>query len=81
MPAAIEVFAFGVSDVIAMARQAGAHWGGNPDRGDVVELITRQEPAQLDVVFECCGQQEALDQGIELAYVTLLQRLYDDKIQ
>ncbi len=51
---------------LVMARQAGAHWGGNPDRGDVVELITRQEPAQLDVVFECCGQQEALDQGIEL---------------
>jgi threonine dehydrogenase-like Zn-dependent dehydrogenase len=35
-------------------------------RGDVVGEIVRQEPAQLDVVFECCGQQEALDQGIEL---------------
>lgn len=51
---------------LAMARQAGADWGGNPLSGDVVSAITRIEPAQLDVVFECCGQQEALDQGIDL---------------
>ncbi len=51
---------------LAMARKAGADWGGNPATGDVVAAITRQEPAQLDVVFECCGQQEALDQGIEV---------------
>ncbi len=51
---------------LAMARRAGADWGGNPTCGDVVKDITRQEPAQLDVVFECCGQQDALDQAIEL---------------
>ena len=51
---------------LAMARKAGADWGGNPGTGDVVAAITREEPAQLDVVFECCGQQEALDQGIDL---------------
>lgn len=51
---------------LALALKAGADWGGNPVRGDVVQDITRLEPAQLDVVFECCGQQEALDQGIEL---------------
>jgi len=51
---------------LAMARQAGADWGGNPETGDVVRDITQQEPAQLDVVFECCGKQEALDQGIDL---------------
>ena len=49
-----------------LARKMGAYWIGNPLRGDVVGEIVRQEPAQLDVVFECCGQQEALDQGIEL---------------
>jgi len=51
---------------LAMARQAGADWSGNPDTDDVVRNITGQEPAQLDVVFECCGKQEALDQGIDL---------------
>ncbi len=51
---------------LALACQSGADWGGNPLRSEVVPEITRLEPAQLDVVFECCGQQEALDQGIEL---------------
>lgn len=51
---------------LEMARRSGADWGGNPGTSDVLQDITRQEPAQLDVVFECCGQQEALDQGIEL---------------
>jgi L-iditol 2-dehydrogenase len=51
---------------LALACKAGADWGGNPLRVEVVQEITRLEPAQLDVVFECCGQQEALDQGIEL---------------
>lgn len=48
------------------ARNAGADWAGNPDREDVVQAITDLEPAQLDVVFECCGQQPALDQAIDL---------------
>lgn len=51
---------------LELARKVGADWVGNPTKGDVVGAIVRQEPAQLDVVFECCGQQEALDQGIEL---------------
>ncbi|MCP4752655.1 MAG: alcohol dehydrogenase catalytic domain-containing protein [Proteobacteria bacterium] len=51
---------------LAVAKGAGASWTGNPDRGDVVDGILSLEPGGLDVVFECCGQQEALDQGIEL---------------
>jgi len=51
---------------LAVAMRAGADWGGNPHTNDVVHAITELEPAQLDVVFECCGQQSALDQGIEL---------------
>jgi L-iditol 2-dehydrogenase len=51
---------------LALARRAGADWAGNPDTGDVVADIAAREPAQLDVVFECCGKQEALDQAIEL---------------
>ena len=51
---------------LALARRAGADWAGNPDTSDVVADITKLEPAQLDVVFECCGKQEALDQAIEL---------------
>lgn len=51
---------------LEVAKKAGALWAGNPDREDIVEKITALEPAQLDVVFECCGEQDALDQAIRL---------------
>jgi L-iditol 2-dehydrogenase len=58
-----------VSDPIAVrrafARQCGATWDGAP-AGDLVAAILRHEPLALDAVFECCGQQDAMDQGIEL---------------
>jgi L-iditol 2-dehydrogenase len=48
------------------ARAHGAAWAGNPDRCDVVAEIQKREPLLLDAVFECCGQQEALDQAVRL---------------
>ena len=48
------------------AADQGAAWTGNPDKINVVDTITEQEPLLLDVVFECCGQQEALDQAMRL---------------
>jgi len=51
---------------LALARRAGATWTGNPDTQDVVAAIAKREPELLDAVFECCGQQEAMDQAIEL---------------
>ena len=58
-----------VSDPIAarraFARQCGAAWDGVPD-ADLVKGILRHERLAVDVVFECCGQQAALDQAIEL---------------
>jgi threonine dehydrogenase-like Zn-dependent dehydrogenase len=32
----------------------------------VVAEIQKREPLLLDAVFECCGQQEALDQAVRL---------------
>ena len=51
---------------LELARKSGASWTGNPDRQDVVGEIIEQEPLLLDAVFECCGQQDALDQAVEL---------------
>ena len=51
---------------LAAARKVGADWAGNPDRGDIVAEILAHEPLGLDVVFECCGDQAALDQGVAL---------------
>lgn len=48
------------------ALNAGADWAGNPDGEDVVAAIARAEPHLLDAVFECCGEQDAIDQAVEL---------------
>jgi L-iditol 2-dehydrogenase len=48
------------------AKASGAYWSGNPDKVDVPSEISAQEPLLLDAVFECCGQQEAIDQAIEI---------------
>ncbi len=49
-----------------LARRAGAAWTGNPERRDVVADITAAEPLLLDAVFECCGDQAAMDQAVDL---------------
>ena len=51
---------------LAIASKSGAEWIGNPDKEDVVSLVKEREPLLLDVVFECCGKQEAVDQAIEM---------------
>jgi len=50
---------------IEAALNAGARWGCNPDESDIVGAIHNQTSG-LDVVFECCGDQAALDQAVEL---------------
>lgn len=52
--------------VRAAVRYAGAVWAGNPLETDVVREILGRVPEGLDVVFECCGKQEALDQAVDL---------------
>jgi L-iditol 2-dehydrogenase len=51
---------------LAVARACGAAWTGNTRREDVVAAIQRLEPMGMDAVFECAGEQDALDQGLEL---------------
>ncbi len=48
------------------ASSAGAAWIGNPHASDIVAEIAAREPRGLDVVFECCGQPDAVDQGLRL---------------
>jgi L-iditol 2-dehydrogenase len=48
------------------ARRCGTQWTGNPRCEDVVQGISAIEPLGLDVVFECAGQQETLDQAVAL---------------
>ena len=48
------------------AKTSGALWAGNPDKTDVAVEIQSKEPLLLDAVFECCGQQEAIDQAMQI---------------
>jgi L-iditol 2-dehydrogenase len=50
----------------AMALETGAAWSGNPGSEDVVKEILKKEPGGLDMIFECCGSQDAMDQAIDL---------------
>jgi L-iditol 2-dehydrogenase len=51
---------------LSLASKMGAYWTGNPDKMNIVKEILHLETLQLDVVFECCGKQEATDQAIQL---------------
>lgn len=55
-----------IDERLMLAKQNGAFWTGNPNNEDIVATIKKQEPLLLDVIFECCGQQEAVDQAIDL---------------
>jgi L-iditol 2-dehydrogenase len=51
---------------LAIAKRAGADWTGNPLNQDIIKDIKKIEPQELDVIFECCGSQEAFDQALHL---------------
>src|SRR5208282_1267279 len=55
-----------VDERLAVARACGAAWTGNPRREDVIAAVRRLEPLGMDAVFECAGEQDAIDQGLEL---------------
>jgi len=48
------------------ARRDGAVLTANPSREDVVAKVREAEPLLLDVVFECAGQQEAVDNALDI---------------
>ncbi|MCK4645163.1 MAG: alcohol dehydrogenase catalytic domain-containing protein [Candidatus Aminicenantes bacterium] len=54
-----------IQERLTIALNNGACWAGNPEELDVVAGIKKQA-GELDVVLECCGDQQALDQGVDL---------------
>jgi len=55
-----------VDERLKMALKNNAAYTGHPEKSDIVKEIIEREPGMLDIVFECCGQQEAVDQAIDL---------------
>ena len=55
-----------IPERVNAAKKAGATWVGNPDKQDIVGEILEQQPDGLDVAFECAGQQETVDQCMDM---------------
>ncbi len=55
-----------IGERLSIAAKENADYTGNPLIDNIVENIRSHESDGLDVVFECCGQQEALDQAVDL---------------
>ena len=55
-----------IDERIKIAEENGATWVGNPNKEDIVKEILNRQPAGMDVVFECAGQQETIDEAVEL---------------
>ena len=51
---------------LAIAKGNGASWTANPDKTDVADSAQKEVPELLDIVFECCGQQEAMDNAVDM---------------
>jgi L-iditol 2-dehydrogenase len=51
---------------LSLSVREKAVWTGNPLKDNIMESINQKVPFGLDVVFECCGQQEAVDQAIDI---------------
>ncbi len=55
-----------INERLSLAKEEGANAFLNPLNTDIIDFIKKNIPYGLDVVFECCGQQEALDQAVEI---------------
>jgi L-iditol 2-dehydrogenase len=51
---------------LAIALKEGATALYNPLEEDFTSMLKQHHPLGLDVVFECCGQQEAFDQAVDV---------------
>ena len=55
-----------IPERVQTAQNGGATWVGNPLKEDVVAAILKHQPLGMDVAYECAGQQETIDQAVDL---------------
>ncbi len=51
---------------LRLSSRMGAELTANAETGNVSDALFREKHLGLDTVFECCGEQDALDQAVEL---------------
>jgi L-iditol 2-dehydrogenase len=55
-----------IEERLSFSRKLNPRWSGNPSRTDIVNEISKAEPLLLDAVFECSGDEKAIDQALHL---------------
>ncbi len=55
-----------INERLELAKHLGAYRTWNPLKTDIVDELKTNEPDLLDMVFECCGKQEAVDQALRI---------------
>lgn len=55
-----------IAERVEVTAKHGATWVGNPLEEDIVGAVLKQNPLGVDIVYECAGQQETIDQAIDL---------------
>ena len=55
-----------INERLSVAEKEKADLTGNPLSEDIVKKILEKEPQGPNIIFECCGQQEAFDQAVDL---------------
>ncbi len=55
-----------IEERIDIAKQTGAIFTGNPNKVSIEKEIANIGPGGLDLVFECCGQQDAFETAFHL---------------
>ena len=55
-----------IDERLSIALKEGSAFTCNPLKDNVISRIHKSAPLGLDVVFECCGQQEAIDQATDV---------------
>ena len=51
---------------VQTAKTAGAKWIDNPDKDNIISMAKKINPDLFDIVFECCGKQDAIDQAVDI---------------
>lgn len=55
-----------IKERIEVAQSHGATWVANPDSQNIVSALKKRCPLGVDVVYECAGQQETIDEALNL---------------
>jgi L-iditol 2-dehydrogenase len=55
-----------IDERLLIAKKEKADMTGNPLSEDIIHKMLKEDSLGPDIIFECCGQQEAFDQAVEL---------------